>query len=565
MQGIHKKYVKNIKNLLAVFIFLGSLSFFISIRLGADENVTTGMPGSTDNSADNSTTKSQDKGAAGSLIGQMEVPFEIFMGRKLYSTGKYKEASKFLQAAYDKNEASAEDMALLGICYIKLNNKTKAEEVLKAALKLDKNSFAVYMGMGTLYFEKKDFKNAFQYFSHAHNLKKSSFQAVKGMSASLINLGVVEYARADKKKAEEIFKQALKLKPKSVPALRNLGIVYADTDREKKAVEAYREALKISPDDPVVLRLLSEVLKKLGEDSELYKVLKKLSAVQPYNPYSYENLGLIYDEKGEGKKAEEYFLKAVKYGSEDAYPYYRAAQYFLKYGNRKKAHSNLVLAVGKAVHRIGAIQLQAAGRIKQKKGKLNKEDIEQLKKYSDIIEKPQKILADSIKLLRKTDDSNAVFRKDIEKLSSWYPHSIALKESYAEVLEEEGNYPGALKVWQSLEDDHPTDVRAHIGAAEIYSRMGRTDNAIFEYRKALDLDSKNESVFKNLYSLYRKSGKTKELFNLLEDRYLRDKRNRILLKYLILLAGDMGRGKDEDFYKKELNRISGKQPLNKNQ
>ncbi|MCD6121513.1 MAG: hypothetical protein J7K04_06720, partial [Spirochaetales bacterium] len=77
--------MKNLKSILAVFIFLAFLSFVASGRIGADENSNPGMPGSTDSSADNSTTKSQDIGGTRSLTGKRKVPFEIFMGRKLYS------------------------------------------------------------------------------------------------------------------------------------------------------------------------------------------------------------------------------------------------------------------------------------------------------------------------------------------------------------------------------------------------------------------------------------------------------------------------------------------------
>lgn len=546
-------YLGKLRNILVTFIIFLSFLFYISIELIADEN------NSSKNSINNSSSSSSDN-FQNSLTGQGEVPFEIFLGRKLYSEGEYEKASELLKSAVDRKEASADDTALLGICYIKLNKKDRAEEILNRALKIDKNSFAVYMGLGTLSFEKKDFNGAFEYFSHAHRLRKESIQAVKGMSASLINLGVTEYAKGNKKKAEDTFKRALKLEPESVPALRNLGIVYSDTDRDKKAVKAYKEALKISPNDPVVLRLLSEVLEKQGAEDELFGILKKLSVVQPYNPYSYEKLGLIYDRRGETGKAIDAFLKALKYGSEEPYPYFRVAKYFFKSGDKKKAHSNLILAIGRSVYRIGALELKAAGRIKQKKGKLNKGDIEKLKSYSSLIEKPQKILEDSIEMIREIDSSNDIFKKDIEKLSSWYPHNAVLKEALAGVLEEGAKYSDALKVWKALAEDHPTRAKAHIGIAGIYEKTGRTDNAMLEYRRALDLDSTNESIFEDLYSLYKKNGKEKELFSLLKDRYLRDKRNTVLLKYLILLAKDTGSGKDTDYFKKELNRISSEKP-----
>lgn len=503
---------------------------------------------------------SNSKSNQSNFTGEQGDPFEVLLAHKLYSEGSYQKAAEFLQTAMDRGETSAFDTALLGICYIKLNQKEKAKNVLTTALKMDDNSFTVHMGLGTLAFENRDFSNAFEHFSHAYSIRKESVQALKGMSSSLINLGVEKYAKGDKKKAEETFKKALKIEPDSVAALRNLGIVYSETDRDNDAIKAYRKALEINPDDAVVLRLLSDVLESMGKWNDLFNALKKLSSVQAYNPYPYEKLGLLYEKKGEKGKAIESFSKAIKYGSEEAYPYFRMAEYLFKEGEKKKAHSNLVLAVGRAVHMIGAIQLQAAGRIKKKKGKLNKEDIKKLKNYSTLIQKPRKVLADSIELLRKIDSSNTNFKKDIAKLSSWYPHNVELRESLAGVLEKEGKYTDALKVWKALAVDHPTDVRAHLGIAEIYRRMGKTKNAMLEYRRTLDLDNENDSVFKGLYNVYKESGREKELFDLLKDEYLRNKRNMVLIRYLIVLAKDTGNTKDADYFKNELDRISKNHP-----
>ncbi|NOY08709.1 MAG: tetratricopeptide repeat protein [Spirochaetes bacterium] len=509
-------------------------------------------------SADDSTGFKDGTETNKSISGKKEVPFEIFLGRKLFSEKKYQEAAALLQAAMDKKTATADDLALLGICYIKLDKKKKAKEVLDTALKMNKESFAVYMGLGTLAFQNKDFKRSLVYFTNAHSIREESIQAVKGISASLINLGVEEFAKGDKKNAEKTFKRALKFNPGSVPAMRNLGIVYEKSGRDSDAVKMYRSALKIQPDDSVVLRLLSDILEKEGKKDELFRVLKRLASVQPYNPYAYEKSGQLYESRGETEKAVESFSKAVKNGSEKPYPYFRMAEYYYKRGNKERAHSNLFLAVGRAVHRMGILQLQAAGRIKKKGGKLDREDIKELKKYSGLISKPQKVLKDSIELIKKIDKTNSNFKKDIGKLSLWYPHNVELKETLADILAEDGKYSEALRVWEKLAQDHPTDVKAHTGIAEVYERTGKIDSAILEYRRALDLDSEKESIYLALYNLYKKGNREKELYGILKDRYLRDRRNILLLKYLINTAEDLGQKKDADYFKRELNRISSK-------
>src|SRR4030095_9179575 len=74
----------------------------------------------------------------------------------------------------------------------------------------------------------------------------------------------------------------------------------------------------------------------------------------------------------------------------------------------------------------------------------------------------------------------------------------------ANQLHQSGDIEGAIKGYQSILAKYPqrVDVRSNLGAA--YSRLGRYEEAIAQYKQALKLDSRNETIRFNLALAYYK-------------------------------------------------------------
>jgi tetratricopeptide (TPR) repeat protein len=108
---------------------------------------------------------------------------------------------------------------------------------------------------------------------------------------ALNNLGTVSYDRGDFKDAEKLYEQALKSTPDSALIYSNLGTALFARQRYKKAMEAYEKALKFDPEiferpgssDPLLIErraedrakfhfCLSQVYAELGmnERADLY-------------------------------------------------------------------------------------------------------------------------------------------------------------------------------------------------------------------------------------------------------------------------------------------------------
>jgi tetratricopeptide (TPR) repeat protein len=84
--------------------------------------------------------------------------------------------------------------------------------------------------------------------------------------------------------------------------------------------------------------------------------------------------------------------------------------------------------------------------------------------------------------------------------------SNEVEEAFARAnqLHQSGDIEGAIKGYQSILAKYPqrVDVRSNLGAA--YSRLGRYEEAIAQYKQALKLDSRNETIRFNLALAYYK-------------------------------------------------------------
>ncbi len=462
-------------------------------------------------------------------------PSNVSLGRKLFFENKFEEAAKMFELAMKEGNIQGRDLALLGISYYRTKKAAEAEEILVKAEKKYPKEPLIYIGLGYVEFGKKDYQKCLAFFEKAKKISPGLKEAVNGIAATYINLGVEAYAKGNVGKSEEFFKKALSAKPNSAEALTNIGILKQDEGNSKEAVSFFKRADKYKPNDPKILKFLAESLKEtdgLGS-VELLETAEKLSKASPFDPYPYELMGRIYEKKSNTKKALEAFSTAYGKGSEDPYIYYRLAENSFNGGDNKKAVSLLFLAVGKSVHRIGQIQVGAAKRMDERKGKLEKEDIKALKKYSDLLDEPKKVLDLSISLLHKVRGSDKLFEADIEKLLSWYPHSVDIRVAFGKLLEDEKKWDRALNVWNEIAEKHPYNYTVHVSLANIIAKVGNYEKAVLECKKAIDIDSKKKEAYDLLIGIYLSNKDKESLFSFLTDRFELNKYNETLVKEMI--------------------------------
>ncbi|WP_300672031.1 tetratricopeptide repeat protein [Desulfoluna sp.] len=138
-------------------------------------------------------------------------------GKALYGEKAYKHAAKVLNKSLAKEEeADTSTVLLLSDCYIKINKKSKAVDVLTEAAERHPDSWEVHYRLGNLQEEKGD-----------------RFGALSA------------------------FYQAAQLKPEDNTTLFRLGVAYDSTAQIEKALEMYRKLYRAgSPLAPKLLRTI---------------------------------------------------------------------------------------------------------------------------------------------------------------------------------------------------------------------------------------------------------------------------------------------------------------------
>ncbi len=132
---------------------------------------------------------------------------------------------------------------------------------LQSKLKNEKGTAEEYYELGSLYLDKKLFVQSL-------NLLKKALKVDKELPSenqALIHnaMGYAYFAQEQYDIAIREYKEALKLYPEYVIALNNLGNVYEKKQMIVKAVETYREATKYDSENDTAKQRLKSLEKRL--------------------------------------------------------------------------------------------------------------------------------------------------------------------------------------------------------------------------------------------------------------------------------------------------------------
>ena len=133
----------------------------------------------------------------------------------------------------------------------------KAIEILKKASQI--NDIRIYMMIGNVYFQKKDYKAALEEYRKAESLKS-------GYLPALFHQGSVLHTMGRKKEAILKYQKALSLSQNHIPTLNNLAYLYAeDNNNLAMALQLAAKAYTLAPTDGYVQDTLGFVLLKNGK------------------------------------------------------------------------------------------------------------------------------------------------------------------------------------------------------------------------------------------------------------------------------------------------------------
>ncbi len=97
-------------------------------------------------------------------------------------------------------------------------------------------------------------------------------------------------------------------------------------------------------------------------------------------------------------------------------------------------------------------------------------------------------------------------KEELERLRRRYPASALFLRYQAELAGREGDFEAALAIHDRLLGMRPADAGVQILRARTLEALGRTDQAIAAYTRALDIAPEDENAFRALVRLRRQNG-----------------------------------------------------------
>jgi len=226
---------------------------------------------------------------------------------KLYELQKqFAEAIKFYQQALDKDAGSTD--ALQGIMNVYLAQKQPDQAIAAARAQIAKSptTSGFYDLLGTMLFQRKDWKGADSALHKAIELDENNADA-------LLKLGQVQAAEGSVSQALATYQQSIKDHPREIAFYILAGEMYESQRDWNHAKAMYQKALEIQPDNPLASNNLAYVILDEGGNVDVALAMAQTARRgMPDSSNAADTLGWAYFHKGVYKSAIDLFLESLR-------------------------------------------------------------------------------------------------------------------------------------------------------------------------------------------------------------------------------------------------------------
>ncbi len=506
----------------------------------------------------------------------------------LYQNNQQESAVKKFRQAIKYDSQNIQSYKNLSILLYELERKDEAQDVIQKALNIEPSEKVLLKILVQIYADKNQLDKAlspaekyYKYYpldvdgalqlAYLYRFNNQADKALDIYSELLQQFPndqriYNDYAelykfRGQTDDAVNIYIKAFKYLPDKSILYEKIAEIYIDAKRYDEARKAYRNALKTSDNTSHIYQKIADtylaennksktvaILKKGLEKSlnnwELYRELGKvledssaslaidnyitMSKLRPEEPYSYIRLADIYDKIDSTEQTIRNCQKAIQLGTDEPLPYHLLVEIQTEKQDTINAQANEVIAIKKSLEIISNLKSIYLNELQNSKGKLDYSKIDKMKSDSETMDFTQELLKQGLENLLRI--SEPLFLE--ETITQWrkeYPKESLLLEYLGENYERANELDQALTAYKKLIKLDPQVKEGHLGMARIMVKKGKLNDAILAYKRALTIDNKDQSIYKNLIYLSRATETLDNLigsFSLLEKR---DPENIILL------------------------------------
>lgn len=236
----------------------------------------------------------------------------LYLGAIALSEGDDSTAVNYFTYVTTNARWNSQAWIRLGGLYFDNQKYDEAEKLLREAIEMFPNDFAVNLILGLSLAQNSKTEDAEPFLMKAVQLNRSDITALSAYAFTLSQLGRDE-------EAIEYLNNALRIEPNNVNLLGQLGLSYNNLEYLAESDSVYEVALELDPDNALINNNFAYSLSERGLQLErsLKMVTISLEADSLNSSYL-DTKGWIYYKLKEYEKAREYIEMAIEEGGENA-------------------------------------------------------------------------------------------------------------------------------------------------------------------------------------------------------------------------------------------------------
>ena len=198
------------------------------------------------------------------------------VGEEYYNAGKYTAALRSLLEAY---KIIPDDPYLnnsLGLSYLAKEKYELAEHYFQRALKEKKDFVYAKNNLGAVYMAMSEWDSAIQCFEEVSQDILYPYPEIP-----LSNIGWVYFDRKNYKQANDYFKKSLEIKADFINPIHGMASISIETGLYRQAIKYLRSELKKNPEAVILHSDLARAYEKINEQTQAQRSWKKVLDLAP--------------------------------------------------------------------------------------------------------------------------------------------------------------------------------------------------------------------------------------------------------------------------------------------
>lgn len=445
------------------------------------------------------------------------------LGEALKNSSHFDEASTVLTRAIKANPSSYKAHYDLGVVLGRSGKTARAIAELQTAVKLKPEESEARYQLAQMLSKSGDREAARLQFAAFERLKNAEEQQTK--AAFLGNQGNDQLKAGRNREAVESFRSAAALKPQDGKFHFNLAVALSRVGDHAGEERELKEALKLDPKFFQAHNALGSLYMTQGQVQAAEKEFRAALFDDPQSSETLNNLGTVLDRQGKNEESEAFFRRAIAADPEGPLGYVNLGLLLASAGRYSEAEQQLHNAL--QLDGANETALTALGMLQGKTGKAD----EAVKTFRSLVGLRPNSSAAHLNLGIALADSN-----DLESALSEFSEAVRLAPDSAPALYNRGrilhdlnrqeeakasleeavkiapNYIQALMLLGVIEHSSaratelfegvvkidPSNSKARFYLGRNLLQQGKRDEAIVQWKKAVEIDPDDKSALSNL-------------------------------------------------------------------